>query len=211
MRVYSLSSYRSGGQAILLCWVQICSVPCTSTNSYAGASRLFVEEGMPAERMEVPQSKSSITRLQTSDGSTVFRDRSCVQVKPPPKRRNLKTTTTYTLMAPCRTSGTGVFVSTGIQLTGRTSLAIIRPEIMERLALSDQELAGRQGETRLKARMVILCGELSFWNTGYWDEEEIAGRSESQNWKATLQSMTDGKKEYYEIAQGNPVHKSASP
>jgi len=45
---------------------------------------------------------------------------------------------------------------------------------MERLALSDQELAGRQGETRPKARMVILCGELSFWNTGYWDEEETA-------------------------------------
>jgi hypothetical protein len=44
------------------------------------------------------------------------------------------------------------------------------------------------------------------WNAGYWDEEEIAERSESKNCKAILQSVTDGKKEY-EMVQGNPFAK----
>ena len=90
-------------------------------------------------------------------------------------------------------------------LVSREHLAVIRPELMDQVAKSDQELAGREVETRPKTRTFVLCGErLSFWSGAYWDQEEIAARSESKNWKAILQSVTDGKKTY-KMVQGNPV------
>jgi hypothetical protein len=43
-------------------------------------------------------------------------------------------------------------------LVSQCSLGIILPELAERLVLSDQEHAGREGETRPKAFMAITCG-----------------------------------------------------
>ena len=89
-------------------------------------------------------------------------------------------------------------------LVSRGHLAIIRLELMDQVAKSDQELAGREGETRPRTRIFVLCERSSFWSGVYWDEEEIAMRSESKDWKAIFQSVTDGKKAY-EMVRGNPV------
>jgi hypothetical protein len=92
-------------------------------------------------------------------------------------------------------------------LVTREHLAIILPNIMEQVAQSDQELMGREGETRPKTRTVVLCdADLQFWNGAYWGEDEIAARSESGDWLAVFQSVTDGKKTY-EMVQGNPIRR----
>jgi hypothetical protein len=39
-----------------------------------------------------------------------------------------------------------------------------------------------------------------------WFDRELLTMKEDANWKAVLQSVTDGKDEY-EVVQGNPVHK----
>jgi hypothetical protein len=79
------------------------------------------------------------------------------------------------------------------------------PEFAERFARFDQE-THREGETRPKTWMGILCGDMWVDKSSYWDEEEIAERSESKDWKAIFKSVTDGKKEY-EMIQGNPVRR----
>lgn len=82
----------------------------------------------------------------------------------------------------------------------------LSPDVLQTIAKSDQELAGREGETRPKARILVLWDTRCLWTSGYWDKEEMEVRSEDPNWKAILQSVTGGKKGY-EMVHGNPIRK----
>lgn len=88
--------------------------------------------------------------------------------------------------------------------------SLVTRESLERdfmlLSKSDEESAAREEakETRPGTHMLIRCGEEECLIHAYWDEEEIAERSQLSNWGAIFKSVTSNKREY-QIVNGNPI------
>ena len=87
----------------------------------------------------------------------------------------------------------------------RATLQEYCPRAWDLLKLYEIEHAKRE-DKRVFSPKFFSYGPLLRLQYDLWFDRELLTMKEDANWKAVLQSVTDGRDEY-EIVQGNPVHK----